>query len=54
MWAKKYFLLKKNCNTENQRKKKINHSGNIFLMENISLTTLPWQGHLLFGRMFLQ
>lgn len=33
---------------------KSNRSGNIFLTENISLTTLLWQGHLLFGRRFLQ
>lgn len=46
-----FFFL--NFNAESQREKS-NRSGSIFLTESISSNTLLWQGHLLFGRRFLQ
>lgn len=48
-----FFFFIFNFNAESQREKS-NRSGSIFLMESISSNTLLWQGHLLFGRRFLQ
>lgn len=48
-----HFFFFLNFNAESQREKS-NRSGSIFLTESISSNTLLWQGHLLFGRRFLQ